>query len=169
MRCVGILALALSLSFAGSAVGQPANSSIELLSTDTPLATASGTTFTAPSGWRVTSTASTKVLEPPEADSRLALIDVQAANAAAAVAAGWASYRPGANRPLRITTPQTAQNGWEERHVYNYETSPNERAVVYALAWRAGQDWMVAIVEAALSTFEQRNAAFSLAIGSLRP
>jgi len=41
--------------------------------------------------------------------------------------------------------------------------------VVYALAWRAGQDWTVAIVEASRSTFEKRNAAFSLAIGSLRP
>jgi len=169
MRGVGILALVLSLSFAGAAVCQPANPNIELLSADTPLTTASGVTFTAPSGWRVTSTPSMKVLEPPEADSHLALVDVRAANAAAAVAAGWASYRPDANRPLRITTPQTAQNGWDERHVYNYETSPNERAVVYALAWRAGQDWTVAIVEASRSTFEKRIAAFSLTIGSLRP
>jgi hypothetical protein len=110
-----------------------------------------------------------KVLEPPEADSRLALVDVRAANATTAVAAGWASYRPGANRPLRITTPQTAQNGWDERHVFSYETSPNERAVAYALAWRAGQDWTVAIVESSYSTFEKRIAAFSLTIGSLRP
>src|SRR3981189_1189924 len=169
MRCVGVLALALTLGFAGAAVGQPANSGIELLSADTPLTTGSGVTFTAPSGWRVTSTASTKMLEPPEADSHLALVDVRAANAAAAVAAGWASYRPGANRPLRITTPQTAQNGWDERHIYNYETSPNERAVVYALAWRAGQGWTVVIVEASHSTFEKRIAGFSLTIGSLRP
>jgi CubicO group peptidase (beta-lactamase class C family) len=110
-----------------------------------------------------------KVLEPPEADSRLALVDVRAADATAAVAAGWASYRPGANRALRITTPQTAQNGWDERHVFNYETSPNERAVVYALAWRAGQDWTVTIVEASRSTFEKRNAGFALTVGSLRP
>ena len=169
MRRIGVLAVALAFGFAGAAVGQPVSSSIELISADTPLTTASGATFTAPSGWRVTSSASMKVLEPPEPDSHLALVDVRAANATAAVAAGWASYRPNANRPLRITTPQTAQNGWDERHVFNYETSPNERAVVYALAWRAGQDWTVAIVEASRSTFEKRNAAFSLAIGSLRP
>jgi CubicO group peptidase (beta-lactamase class C family) len=169
MRRIGVLAVALAFGFAGAAVGQPVSSSIELISADTPLTTASGATFTAPSGWRVTSSASMKVLEPPEPDSHLALVDVRAANATAAVAAGWASYRPNANRPLRITTPQTAQNGWDERHVFNYETSPNERAVVYALAWRAGQDWTVAIVEASRSTFEKRNAAFSLAISSLRP
>src|SRR5262245_46783813 len=169
MRRIVVLALALALGFAGAAVGQPASPTIELISADTPLTTASGSTFTAPSGWRVTSSASMKVLEPPEADSHLALVDVRAANAAAAVAVGWASYRPDANRPLRITTPQTAQNGWDERHVFNYETSPNERAVVYALAWRAGQDWTVAIVEASRSTLETRNAASALAIGCLRP
>jgi CubicO group peptidase (beta-lactamase class C family) len=171
MRCFAVLALALSLtlSIADAAIAQPANPGIELLSADTPLTTASGTTFMAPSGWRVTSTPSMNVLEPPEADSRLALVDVRAADAMAAVAAGWASYRPGANRALRITTPQTAQNGWDERHVFNYETSPNERAVVYALAWRAGQDWTVTIVEASRSTFEKRNAGFALTVGSLRP
>ena len=94
MRRVGVLALALSVGFAGAAVGQPANSSIELISADIPLTTATGATFTAPSGWRVASTASMKVLEPPEADSHLALVDVQAADAAAAVAAGWAATAP---------------------------------------------------------------------------
>jgi len=108
-RRIGILAVALSFGFAGAAVGQPADSSIELVSADTPVTTASGATFTAPSGWRLTSTASKKVLAPPEADSHLALVDVRAANAAAAVAAGWASYRPDAMRPLRIATPQAPQ------------------------------------------------------------
>ena len=169
MRRIGILAAALSFCLAGAAIGQPADSSIELISADTPVRTASGATFTAPSGWRVTSTASKKVLEPPEADSHLALVDVRAANAAAAVAAGWASYRPDATRPFRLATPQAPQNGWEERHFYSYETSPNEKAVVYALAWRAGEDWTVVIVDASRATFERRNAAFSLTIGSLRP
>jgi len=162
MHILGVLALTFSIGFASAASGQP-------LAADTALTTASGATFTAPQGWSVTSSPNRIVLEPPEADSRVALIDARAPNVAAAVAAGWASYRPDANRPLRVALPQAPQNGWEERHVYNYETSPNERAVVYALAWRAGQDWTVVIVEAARATFEKRNAAFSLTIGSLRP
>src|SRR6266545_875922 len=162
MHIFGVLALTFSIGFASAASGQP-------LAADTALTTASGATFTAPQGWSVTSSPNRIVLEPPEADSRVALIDARAPNVAAAVAAGWASYRPDANRPLRVALPQAPQNGWEERHVYNYETSPNERAVVYALAWRAGQDWTVVIVEAARATFEKRNAAFSLTIGSLRP
>jgi hypothetical protein len=116
------------------ALGAPATSTDvqspagERLSADAPRTTTSGATFTTPSGWRLTSSTSKTILDPPEADSHLALVDVQATDAAAAVAAGWAGYRPGANRPLRIATPQAPQNGWEERHVYSYETSPNEKA-----------------------------------------
>jgi CubicO group peptidase (beta-lactamase class C family) len=169
MRYVGAFGLALVIAFFGMIVPSSSASAAEALSADTPLTTAGGATFTAPMGWSVTSAANKTVLDPPEADSHLALLDVQAGDANAAVAAGWANYRPDANRPLRISTPQAPYNGWEERRNYSYETSPNEKAVVYALAWRAGHDWTVVIVEASRATFEKRNAAFSLAIGSLRP
>lgn len=164
MRYVGILGLALALWLAAS----PAHAG-EPLAGDTAMATSSGATFTAPTGWSVTTAANKSVLEPPEADSRLALVDVQAADADAAVAAAWAAYRPEAKRPLRLVTPQAPYNGWEERRIFSYETSPNEKAVVYALAWRAGMDWTVVIVDASRATFEKRNAALSLTIGSLRP
>ncbi len=170
MHFVNVMCLALPIGIAAAAIlASPASAAEALLSADTPLATTGGATFTAPTGWRVASAVNKSVLEPPEADSHLVMLDIHAADAAAAVAAGWAAYRPDAKRPLKIATPQAPYNGWDERHVYVYETSPNEKAVVYALAWRAGGDWLVVIVEAALSTFEKRNAAFSLAIGSLRP
>ncbi len=160
------------MAFAGAAVGQPAAPPAPIsatLAADTAFTTASGATFTAPREWSVTSGGQKTVLVPPEADSHLVLVDVQAADAAAAVAAGWASYRADAKRPLRLATPQVPYEGWEERHSYSYETSPNEKVVVYALAWRAGRDWTVVIVEASRATLQKRNAAFSLAIGSLRP
>src|SRR5262245_48206527 len=170
-----VLGLALLASVASAAVAQPSATSnlnspaAERLSADAPRATSGGATFIAPSGWSITASANKTILQAPEGDSHLALVDVQAADAATAVAAGWAGYRPAANRPLKIATPQAPYNGWQERHLYLYETSPNEKAVVYTLAWRAGQVWMVAIVEASRATFEKRGAAFSLAVGSLRP
>jgi CubicO group peptidase (beta-lactamase class C family) len=169
MRCVGILGLALAIGFSALTVRASPASAAEALSADTPLTTAGGAAFMAPMGWRVTSDANKTILDPPEDDSHLVLLDLQAANADAAVATGWANYRPDAHRPLRISTAQAPHNGWEERRAYSYETSPNEKAVVYALAWRADRNWMVVIVEASSATFGRRNAAFSLAIGSLRP
>jgi CubicO group peptidase (beta-lactamase class C family) len=169
MRNAGILGLAVAIGFAALTVRASPASAAEELSADTPLTTARGATFTAPKGWGVISAANKIVLDPPEADSHLVLLEVEATDADAAVAAGWASYRPEAKRPLRIATPQAPYNGWQERHLYSYETSPNEKAVVYALAWRAGRNWTVVIVEASRATFEKRNAGFSLTIGSLRP
>src|SRR5260221_6425409 len=142
MRYVGVLGLALSIGFIGVAVYPSPVSAVEVLSADTSLTTTGGATFTAPMGWRVTSAANKSVLEPPEADSHLVLLDVNATDAAAAMAAGWANYRPDANRPLRIATPQAPYNGWEERQSYSSEISPNGKAVIYALAWRAGGDWL---------------------------
>src|SRR2546430_559852 len=111
------------------------------LTADTAATTAAGASFTAPADWRLTERAALRLLEPPEGDSHLAVVDVQAADAAAALAAGWAAYRAGANRPLKVTLPQAPYNGWEERHLYRYESSPNEKTVAYALAWRAGSQW----------------------------
>lgn len=166
MRYVGIIGLALAIGLA-AVTASPASAG-EPLVADTSLASANAT-FTAPLGWRVATEANKNVLEPPEGDAHLALIDVKAVDADAAVAAGWAAYRPDAKRPLRLATPQAPYNGWKERRMFSYETSPNEKVVVYAMAWRAGWDWTVVIVEASRATFEKRNAAFSLTIGSLRP
>src|SRR5215510_11813533 len=140
----------------------------KLLAANIALTTASGATFTSPAGWTVKSGSNKLVLDPPEGDSHLALVDVEAADAAAAVAAAWTSYRPGGHRPLKIATASAPRDGWEELHVYAYETSPNEKAEIYALACRAGQTWTVAIVEASDSTYEKRIAAFALTLGSLR-
>ena len=175
MRYGAILGLLLVLSVATAAVAQPPATSdapaaaAERLAADAPRTTAGGATFTAPAGWSIATDANKTVLQSPEGDSRLALVDMQAADAAAAVAAAWARYRSDANRPLKIATRQAPYNGWEERHAYSYETSPNEKAVVYALAWRSGTSWMVVIVEASRATSEKRSAGFSLVIGSLRP
>jgi CubicO group peptidase (beta-lactamase class C family) len=161
-------ALAVCLSFGLGAVA----SAIERVSADTPKATAAGATFTMPKDWGLTAKGPLTVLDPPETDSHLALFDADAKNAKdadAAVAAAWAAYRPDAKRPLKLATPQAARNGWEERRTYEYETSPNERATVFALAMRAGTGWVVAIADASDPTFEKRGSQFSLVLNSLRP
>ena len=55
------------------------------------------------------------------------------------LAAAWAVYRPEAKRPIRAALPQPPYNGWEERHLYRYEVSPNEKMAVYALAIAASR------------------------------
>ncbi len=105
----------------------------ERLAADTARVTPGGAAFTAPAGWSITSGKNIVILEPPETDTHIVIVDCQAADAATAVAAAWTAYKPDFKRPLRLATPRPAREGWEERQAFSYETSPNERAVVAAI------------------------------------
>lgn len=141
----------------------------ERVSADTPHATPGGATFTVPSGWSISTSANLVILEAPEPDTHIAIFDSQAADATAAVTAAWAAYKPDAKRPVKLVTPRPAREGWDERQVFDYETSPNERAAVGAFALRAGSAWTVLILDGTDPTVEKRSAAVGLVYESLRP
>jgi CubicO group peptidase (beta-lactamase class C family) len=146
-----------------------ARSAPERLTADTPRATPGGATFTVPAGWSMVTFKNMVILDPPESDTHIAIVDSQAADASAAVAAAWAVYRPEKKWPLKLVTPRPARNGWEERQVFDYETSPNERVAIQAVASRAGSGWTVLILDASEPTLEKRGAPISLVTQSLRP
>ncbi|HEX5041273.1 MAG TPA: serine hydrolase domain-containing protein [Candidatus Polarisedimenticolaceae bacterium] len=141
----------------------------ERVDKDTPSATPGGATFTIPGGWSTTTRDNMVILEPPEPDTHIALVDVAAKDAEAAVTAAWAAYKPGFARPLKIAQTVEARQGWDERKVFQYETSPNERVVVQALALRAGEKWTVLLIDGTEPTFEKRGAPAGLALASVRP
>jgi CubicO group peptidase (beta-lactamase class C family) len=146
-----------------------ARSTPERMSADTPRETSGGATFKVPSGWSMVTGTDFVILQPPETDTHIAIVDSQAADASAAVAAGWAAYKPEAKRPLKLVTPRAAREGWDERQVFDYETSPNERVVVQALALRAGSTWTAVILDGSEPTVEKRSAPIGLVFESLRP
>ena len=157
---------------APAATAPPAKAAPDRLAADSPRVTAGGASFTAPSGWAVTTQPSLLVLDTPEPDAHLAVFDAPAGSAGdadAAVTAAWAAYQPGFKRPLKLASPRPAREGWDERRVYEYETSPNERLEVVAVALRHGDAWTVLLIDAADSTMEKRGAAVQLVLGSLRP
>lgn len=139
------------------------------VSADTPGATPGGATFTVPKDWSIVTGKNLVILAPPETDTHIVLFDLQAADATAAVTAAWAEYKPESKRPVKLVTPRPPKEGWEERKVFDYETSPNERAAIQALALRAGASWTVIILDGTDPTVEKRAAAVGLVFGSLRP
>jgi CubicO group peptidase (beta-lactamase class C family) len=141
----------------------------EILTADTQRITPGGATLTVPSGWSIISGQKLVLLGPPETDTHIAIFDSQAADANAAVAAAWAAYKPEAKRPIKLVTPRPAREGWDERQVFEYETSPNERAVVEAVALRVGSAWTVVILDGSEPTVEKRGAPIGLVFSSLRP
>jgi CubicO group peptidase (beta-lactamase class C family) len=175
-RCV--IAMAIFSACLQGAIGQSASStssqssarpSPELVTTDTPRTTPGGATFTVPGGWSMVTGKNLVVLSPPETDTHIAIFDAQATDAKAAVASAWAAYKPDSKRPIKLITPRPAREGWDERQAFDYETSPNERAVVFAFALRAGSAWTVLILDGSEPTVEKRGAPVGLIFESLRP
>lgn len=150
---------------AGAAWGQVAP-----LATDTPAATPSGATFTAPKDWTMAAEAGEVVLTAPEKNARIAIVEAPGAvDAKAAAAEAWRRFDPASHWPLKLVTARPARQGWDERAVLEYETSPNEHADVEAAAVRKGSLWVVTVLAGSDSTVEKRGAAVGLTFSSLRP
>lgn len=156
------LLLVLAVSLARTACADP-------VAADTPGKTAAGATYTVPRAWDPSVAGKVTTVRAPEADSRIVVVDVgAAADARAATDAGWAAY--GAPMPpFKLLTPRAARQGWDERAVVDYETPPNARRLVQAIAFRRGTDWTVVIFDGTEPTAEKRGAALNTFFGSLRP
>jgi CubicO group peptidase (beta-lactamase class C family) len=163
------LVLPLSCAVARAADSSEAHTRTGALDAESALATAGGTTFKGPRDWNVRRADTLLILDAPEGDSHIVLAELPAADAEAAAKAVWAIYRPEAKYPVRLVTARAARDGWEERKVINYETSPNEKLTVYAVVSRSGTNWSVLVVDSAEKTAAKRGAAVALVIQSLRP
>jgi CubicO group peptidase (beta-lactamase class C family) len=141
----------------------------EVLRADTPRTTAQGTSFIAPKDWKIVVRGAATLLEVPEAGSRMAVIDVDAKDADAAVETAWATYG-GPRRKLERSSPQGDREGWNATRVYVYETSPNERREVLATARRSsGERWTVVIEDVSAAVIDKRKAQRALVHSSLLP
>ena len=90
---------------------QEAVAKTERLTEDAPRTTVEGATFIAPAGWTLTVRGPMTILEAPEAGSRIALVDVHADTADAAVAVSWAAYAPPKYWALKRSAPQEDRDG----------------------------------------------------------
>jgi CubicO group peptidase (beta-lactamase class C family) len=136
---------------------------------DTPGATRAGTTFTVPANWTMASRGSFIVLSPPEGDLQIALTDIQAQDAGAAIASAWREFEPDFKRPLQLSEPLPPGGGWQQIQHFEYEVSPNERRIVRAFARRADNRWLVMIYQGTLATREKWMSSIVLVFDSLHP
>ena len=147
---------------------------VETLAASAPRATPSGHRFTAPEGFTLSTRGPAVVMRPPEGDSTIAIVDIAAASDADdAVAKGWEVVAPGSVRKLKLATPRPNRNGWTDQRYYDYETSPNEKRTVFAIARRSttgqGSPWVAVLVDASDATMEKRGSPLGQMFSTLRP
>lgn len=141
----------------------------EVVTRDTPKTTAFGNRFIAPAGWSVATLGTTTVLEPPEGESHVVLVDVEAETADAAVEAAWAAYMPDKKWQLKAAMPGPDKDGWTRIARYDYITSPNEKRDVSASVYFANDVWTVVLYDMAQDVGEKRLAQIALIFGQLLP
>ncbi|MCY1004893.1 serine hydrolase [Nannocystis pusilla] len=141
----------------------------ERLTADAPRTTVTGNTFIAPAGWTLSVRGPTTVLTAPEGGSHVALIDVAADTADTAVAAALAAYDPALQLPLKARLVAPDLDGWTERHVFTYQTSPNTRRDLIAEARRGGQGWTVIVHDLAWEVLDKRRSETGRIVGRLLP
>ncbi len=162
-----LIAAVCAAAFSGSVF---AAGTAQPVAADTPDKTPAGVTFTLAKDWALARHDHYVVASSAENDTFFVLADiVQAKDAADAVLQAWAMYRPDAHRKVKTITARPGRNGWEERQVVDYETSPNEKVEIQAIASRAGAKWTVIILDGSEATVEKRGAALGLMLASLRP
>jgi CubicO group peptidase (beta-lactamase class C family) len=141
----------------------------EKLSADTPSTTILGNAFIAPKDWSIRVKGPATILEAPEGDSWVALVDVQAKTQDEALAAAWQAYKPDAKWPLKVSNDLPDRDGWSRRREYDYQTSPNEKRGVGAVVYYSGSSWTVIIDDVADAAAEKRGAQLSLIFSRLLP
>jgi CubicO group peptidase (beta-lactamase class C family) len=141
----------------------------EVLDVDAPRTTVAGNSFIVPAGWAVWVQGPATIVETPEGDSRIALVDVKAKDSDAAVELAWAAYKPAKTWPLLTKVPAPDKDGWSQIMQYPYQTSPNEKRSVAAVASYANDTWTVVLVDVADATGEKRGGQFGLIFGQLLP
>ncbi len=141
----------------------------EKLSADTPKTTVQGNAFIAPQDWSIRVRGPATILEAPEGDSWVALVDVQAQGPDEALAAAWKAYKPDAKWPLKVTNDLPDRDGWSRRRVYAYQTSPNEKRGVAAIVYYSGSSWTVIIEDVADAVAGKRGSQIALIFSRLLP
>src|SRR5262249_2207746 len=142
----------------------------EHLAADTPKTTTEGSKFIGPADWDVTVKGSATIVSPTEDGNWIALVDVHAPDADAAVKLAWAAYKPDAKWPLKVVNTAPDREGWTKIHTYDYEVSPNERRIVRVNARSSGGDaWTVVILDMQQAVVEKRGGQIGVLVSHLQP
>ena len=167
MRTLTLAILLIACGMAQAAAPDQAAAK-ERLSADTPKTTVLGNTFIAPAGWSISVRGPATIIEAPEGDSRIVLVDVRRRMPTRrSRPAGRRTSRP--KWPLKVATDVPDKDGWSRQRNYSYQTSPNERRDVVAGVQFAGDVWTVVIYDMAQAVGEKRGAQVALIFDKLLP
>ncbi len=137
-----------------------------LIAADLTAMTPGGTEFLHPAGWRLEPSEDIAILTAPEDNARMAIAQVEAESADAAVAVAWALL--GVSHTLDEATDRDARFGWTVMRAYRYRSKGESDRFVQALAMRQDAHWSVLLLDIAAATMSRREKQVTRFIQSVR-
>jgi CubicO group peptidase (beta-lactamase class C family) len=130
----------------------------------------SGATLKVAVDWTVTAAPDGLVLEDPEKQLKIDLVEVDATSGLnAATATAWARRRPGFDRKELAASNSPGREGWDLMRWTRYDIPPGESRRVSAVGVQKGPLAVVALVDGLLSSAQRRSSQIALVHDSLRP
>lgn len=145
-----------------------APSAARKLAQDETVKTASGATYTAPKGWYLTAGTDLSVLEDPDRELKLAIVEIAAADREAAVAGAWARFEPEFKLPVLRAVDLPARDGWDAIAQVAYVTKTEDQRTAIAVARRKGSTWYVHLLDGKDAAADRRGAEATVAIRSFK-
>lgn len=141
----------------------------ERLAADREIVLRDGARFIAPRGWYLTNVEGGALLSAPEQDSQIVIVQRDAADPAAAVAAAWHAHRP-VPPPVGEDRERPPREGWARTVRFDYDvTSDGDERSVMALALANGGGWTVLLYDVSNAVAERRDAQIEVILNSLLP
>ena len=139
------------------------------LSEDTQLITPSGSTFTGSKNWYVTTRDDMVILEEPDRELTIALVENKEVDAQKAIQAAWKKLNPDFDYPVAQTISAPATDGWDEIVQVIYETSAEESKLVFAVARRKAETWYIQVIDGTKGGLGRRSAQMAIVLTSFKP
>jgi CubicO group peptidase (beta-lactamase class C family) len=139
------------------------------LDADTKLQTSSGATLTGAKGWYVTAGKDVLLLEEPDRELSVAIVEVKAPSASTAIESGWKLVQPKFDRKIEHTANPPPREGWDEVVQTTYETTTQESRAVIGIARRKADLWYVSLIDGTKAALCRRGAQLMTTIISLKP
>src|SRR3989442_7428752 len=154
----------------GALAPQTAASEVAGAAADRAVTLPSGANLKVAADWAVTAAPDGLVLEDPDKQLKIELVEVDAAaGMSAAISTAWSRRRPGFNRKELAASDSPGREGWDLFRWSRYETSPEEARRVSAFVARKGTLAVVVLVDGPLAAAQRRSSQVGLVHDSLRP
>lgn len=128
-----------------------------------------GAGFELPAGWSVERNRDFLLIQDPEKELKLWMVDIEGGTGADAIASAWKLAVPDFGRKTDETVSPPITEGWDSVTQISYEVAAAESRAIVALARVKDEIAYVLLIDGSAPALRRRNAQLMQIIGSQRP